>query len=627
MENTLDEFQLQYYNEPTPMDKAILLYAVAGSGKTHTTIAKAIKLIKHENINPSEILLTSFTNISARELQQRFNKNHQSKTKPHITTLHGLGRHILKQLNIKRYSITEWGSVLRIRDALTTRLPSFSQQYKSEQTAVAASIQKTYSKLRNNSKVFKHTLEQDLQALNLTHHILTDPQIKSIILEYENIKEEQQVMDYDDMIWIPNSEFMTNYGKTYNSVSNLNYFFIDEAQDLSQSQYDLILNCSQHKSLTLIGDLCQSIYGFRDATPQNFSVRYLQPYFSTVKELSLRNNYRSTPSIVKISNIAREIAQDNITAIPVNPDKPSTVKVVQARNNVTEGKYITDKINEHLLDTDAKDIAVICRSNRYIKTVLEPAFVSANLPYRIVGGNNGKKLLDKPLAQFYLDAISYIVNPKDNYSLTQLLSQIRGIGEANLPRILKELNSNNLITKRDNIEPIIYQLDTLRLDSEKNLHQVITGITTLAQNNCLQSTNVTEKNIDMISLSLSNYISLQKDNNPDITNLEILENILSEVNVFDDNESSNLVRLATVHSQKGAESKIVFCAGFNVQNPSGYMSDKEEANILYVQLSRAIDKLYIVDSREYISRTGVTSTNYKNPYLSKLFRVLSENTI
>lgn len=623
MHENLDKFQRQYYDEPLTKDKAVLLYAVAGSGKTHTTIAKAIKLIQQDNIDPKRILLTSFTNISARELMQRFSKNCETKDKPLISTLHGFGRYLLKHSNITRYSITEWGAILRMRDALLDRLPAFSNQYKRDQTSVAASIYQTYSKLRNGSIVFKHTLDYDLAKLQLKHDILTDAQIKSVITQYEKIKDEQSVMDYDDMLWLPNSEFRQGNSQMQELADQIDYFFIDEAQDLSQSQYDLILNCSQHKSLTLIGDLCQSIYGFRDATPENFSKQYLQSYFKDITELALQNNYRSTPAIVKVSNLVRTIAEDIIQATPVQSDTEGSVKVVQARNNVTEGRYVVDRINELLLEYEAKDIIVICRTNRHIKSVLEPAFVSANIKYQIVGGNNGKKLLDKPLAQFYLDCISYLVNDKDYYSLVSALSQIKGIGASHLPAIQRELNSGNLQTKQDQVGQIMDLLALVRLDIGKNVYKVISGITNLAQNFCLASTNVSEKNIDTISLSLSNYISLQKDNNPDITNLEILENVLSEVNVFESESDSNVIRLATVHSQKGAEAKVVFCAGFNTQNPSGYMSDKDEANILYVQLSRAIEKLFIVDSKEYVNRAGITSTNYKNPYLSKLFKILT----
>lgn len=62
--------------------------------------------------------------------------------------------------------------------------------------------------------------------------------------------------------------------------------------------------------------------------------------------------------------------------------------------------------------------------------------------------------------------------------------------------------------------------------------------------------------------------------------------------------------------------------GFNSLS-SNKIDDPEEANILYTQLSRAIKMLYVVDSREYITRKGeLADANYKNPYLRRLLSVI-----
>lgn len=97
--------------------KCVLLHAVAGSGKTHTTLAKAIKLI-NAGEQPERILLTSFTNNAAKELMIRYNKSIHTTTKPIISTLHGFGRMLLRKLGVKRVVIGEWKSILIARDAL-----------------------------------------------------------------------------------------------------------------------------------------------------------------------------------------------------------------------------------------------------------------------------------------------------------------------------------------------------------------------------------------------------------------------------------------------------------------------------------------------------------------------------
>lgn len=621
----LDEYQLKYYNTELKGDKCVLLHAVAGSGKTHTTLAKAVKLIK-DGTDPQRILLTSFTNNAAKELMIRYNRAIKTETKPIISTLHGYGRMLLRQLGIKRTVIGEWKSILVARDALQEILGNQAHIKLTEATSNTAEILAVYSKLRNNSLVWKQSLETDLKKVKLNHKWIGDAVIKETILKYESFKAENNLMDYDDMIWLVNSAHRENNEQLAQILANnLDYYFIDEAQDLSQSQYDLILAGAVGKSLTMVGDLCQSIYGFRDAVPQNFSEAYMQKYFKEVESLALQNNYRSEPDIVKVCNYVREIAEDRIPAIAVKPKSKSAVKIVQTANNILEGKYLTDKIKEfELQGYKPKDILVICRTNRYIKSVIEPAMIKANLKYRVLGAGNSRRMLEKPLSRFYVDIISYIVNPKDNYALVEILKQIKGIGQSKLHTILAELDRNDLQTRQDEVTSIITELSRIKVEAYRDIYSLTENVITLARERGLKSIELTEKNIDLISLSVANYITLQKEIGVEDTE-EILQAMLQEIGLFDINDETNTYKLATVHSQKGCEAPVVFAMGFNLQVPSLYMQDREEVNILYTQLSRAIDTLYIIDSREYITRKGDLTQNYKNPYLKRLLNKITEN--
>ena len=625
MHNSLDKFQLEYYNTELKPNKCVLLHAVAGSGKTHTTLAKAIKLI-NEGINPQKILLTSFTNNSAKELMIRYNRTIKTEIKPVISTLHGFGRMLLREISIKKSVISEWKSILVAREALQEILGNKGIIKLTEATANTAEILQVYSKLRNNSMIFRHTLEADLKKVKLNHKWIDDKTIKDTILRYEAHKNENNLMDYDDMIWLVNSAMKQGNAELKHILdTKLDYYFIDEAQDLSQSQYDLILAGAKGKSLTMVGDLCQSIYGFRDAVPQNFSESYMKQFFSEVKSLALQNNYRSEPDIVKICNYVREIADDKIPAIAVKHKSKSAVKIVQTANNILEGKYLTDKIKEfELQGYKPKDILVICRTNRYIKSVIEPAMVKANLKYRVLGAGNSRRMLEKPLSRFYVDIISYIVNPKDNYALIEILKQIKGIGQSKLDSILVELNKDALLTKQDEVSSIIAELSRIKIEACRDIYTLTDNVIQLARERGLKSIELTEKNIDLISLAVANYITLQREIGVIDTD-EILQSMLQEIGLFDINDEINTYKLATVHSQKGCEAPVVFAMGFNLQVPSQYMQDREEVNILYTQLSRAIDTLYIIDSRDYITRKGDTTQNYKNPYIRRLLNKITES--
>lgn len=614
----LDQFQLQLYNTELKPSKCVLLHAVAGSGKTHTTLAKAIRLI-NEGVTPERVLLTTFTNNATRELMTRYNRQMKTQTKPIISTLHGLGGLVLRQAGITRSVMNDWKSTLIARDVLKQILGDQAPQRLVELTTQASEVLRVYSKLRNNSAVYRHTLDTNLKGLRLNHRSLSDYVIKGTILGYEKAKESNNVMDYDDMLWLVNSKLQQQDKTMVTIVSQLiDYAFIDEAQDLSQSQYDLVIALAKGKSLVMVGDICQSIYGFRDAMPQNFSVKYMQQYFTEVETLALQNNYRSEPDIVKVCNYVRDIAKDPLQAIAVKQYSNPSVKIVQTANNIMEVKYLVDSLKKlELQGYKPKDITIICRTNRYIKSIIEPAMVNANLKYIVLGAGNSKRMLDKPLTRFFVDAISCIANPKDSYALIGLLRQIKGIGQSNLQAIQRELDTDSLHTRATEVSSILDELARIRQEALDDIYTLTDNIVSLAEQRGLKSIELTERSVDLISLSVSNYITLLRESG--VTQpQDIIQAILQDISLFDTNEDTQVYKLATVHSQKGCESPVVFAMGFNSLS-NNKLDEPEEANILYTQLSRAIKLLYVVDSREYITRKGeLADSNYKNPYLRQL---------
>lgn len=623
MSLTLDEFQRKLYDEPFYPAHAYLLKAVAGAGKSHTILSKTLRLIE-EGTPPPRILLTSFTNASANELRQRFTKALPNATElPLISTIHGFGREILKRTPYVTYSIaTEWNSILIMRDLIELHIPKYRELSKTQLTSIASAVHRVFSKLRNRGLIHYPTFRLDL-IQNITEspaEELTADQVVTLITAYHKEKIKLELMDYDDMVWLP-LQLLKKEPKLKEDVqASLDYYFIDEAQDLCQLQYDLVMECAQGKTLVMVGDLCQSIYGFRDATPQNFSADYLRGYGFAVKEFQLKNNYRSEPSIVKVSNLCRDIATDPIQAIPTKPSAPdSAVKIILANNNITEGNHIAEKIKELLLTYSPADLIVICRTNRYLKTTIEPAMIQANIPYQLIGGTSSKRFLDKPVSQFLLDTISYLINRNNHYALISLLEHIKGIGKSNLDTIHAELKSNRLSTKADIIRQIQNTLDNILSNATKqdDPYLVIDSLVELHRTHCLASSQADDKTLELIHASLCNFISLQRE--AGFTEImDILNQMLTEVSVFEGNDTRNRIRLATIHSQKGCESPVVFACGFNYQRENHNLKNPEEANILYVQLSRAIEKLFIVDSKVFITKGGDTISNYKNPYFAEL---------
>ena len=69
-------------------DKQILCLAAAGSGKTSVLVARIKRLIK-DGVNPKSILVLTFTNAAALEMQERFVRDNKESDLPMFYTFHG----------------------------------------------------------------------------------------------------------------------------------------------------------------------------------------------------------------------------------------------------------------------------------------------------------------------------------------------------------------------------------------------------------------------------------------------------------------------------------------------------------------------------------------------------------
>lgn len=664
----LDEFQQSFFDAELKPRTVYLLKAVAGAGKSHTILSKALYLISEGVvISPKEILLTSFTNNSARELLSRYRKRSRdlglrgSDSKkvevPEITTLHGLGRLVLNQSGefLNHSIMTEWNSVVLVRDVIeemgiAKHLGDGKEVGKTKLTGIASQILRVYSRLRNNCKItpikiknktlriedFKEYLSGNSES---SISMLIDiKHIPNVIYEYERLKEAQSLLDYEDMIWRAIDLLDIDFNLLEEFRNRFKYLFIDESQDLSQSQYELInrIATGENSSLVMVGDTCQSIYGFRDAKPENFSNWYLQSFFNEVVTFKLRNNYRSEPAIVNVSNLARVAVGDDIMAIPKKEREvgASSVKIVRVASNIAEGRYITDMIKKLINEEgyEPKDIIVLCRANRYLKTVIEPAFVNAEIPYTLVGSSS-KKLVDRDLMLYYTSALSVLVNPKNRVEWLNLLSTIKGVGSQKIQSLRESMIKNEWYSLREvrgfsslpqAIQDVVFFIESLEF--EETVYDMISELQKFSKERCLASILGDDRSQDLIFQAICNYVSLVRSDSPDKEDRELIQGILSEIRDFSEMDvSGKLIRLATVHSQKGCEAKAVLCCGFNsLRSPTPSV---EEGYILYVQLSRAINRMWIIDCQNYISKNGnVVDEFYKNPYLIKLMSLISNKS-
>ena len=125
-------------------------------------------------------------------------------------------------------------------------------------------------------------------------------QFPSIYKAYQEILHENQLLDFDDLIFETVRLFETHQAILRKYQERFSFISVDEYQDINYAQYRLIrLLAPEGHDICVIGDPDQAIYGFRGADVQYFH-RFCEDY-PGAKRILLKQNYRSTETILRAS--------------------------------------------------------------------------------------------------------------------------------------------------------------------------------------------------------------------------------------------------------------------------------------------------------------------------------------
>ncbi len=201
-------------------------------------------------------------------------------------------------------------------------------------------------------------------------------------------------------------------------------------------QYELVkLLASYHRNLFVVGDEDQSIYRWRGADYRNV-LRFEQDYPNCTKVL-LEQNYRSTQNVL---DAARGVIDqnDHRTAKNLFTHRGNGEKLIlhEATDDRAEADYVVETIRRGCLGNPAKggNYAVMYRTNAQSR-VLEEAFLTAGIPYRLVGAQRfyGRREVKDMIAYLRL-----VFNPDDEISLLRVINVPgRGIGDKTIALLLQ----------------------------------------------------------------------------------------------------------------------------------------------------------------------------------------------
>ena len=367
------------------------IIAGAGSGKTAVVTERVAKLLRNGE-DPESFLMVTFSKAGAEEMKRRIEMK-AGKELPGLTVStfnafeYGIVKDCWQDLGFQREPkvIDDVERFAIIADLLTAH-PIYEWSGRAFVnfttstgwgTRGALSIASSVFKACKNSKAEKGTVDiNDARSVTSFEEISPAALEKLVVLydEYEKVMKEKGLIDFDDqeILTFKMLEKDPAYLKEHYSFEHI---IVDEFQDSSEGQIRLIKELKKlptFKSLMVVGDDYQAIYGFRDTSPE-YIVNFEEYIEDDVEDIILDRNYRSTPQICEF---ATEIISPNRDQVEKNlvAARPDGVPVIVNGfyKDKDEVKYIVQGIAAHIANgTSPEDIAVLAYTKGELQKIAD----------------------------------------------------------------------------------------------------------------------------------------------------------------------------------------------------------------------------------------------------------------
>lgn len=600
-----------------------LVLAGAGSGKTKVLTTRIANMINN-GINSGSILAITFTNKAAKEMRDRIS-NVVSDNYAFVGTFHSFGLKIIREnfeiFGLTRnFTIVDSDDVNSIIKKILKDLDYNSKEY-------------SPNFIRNKISFIKNEMLSDSEI----EKYLNSPMEKVAILvyrEYVKILKRNNAVDFDDLLKLPVELFYQHEDILDYYQEKYKYILIDEYQDTNEVQYKLVKKMAEkYRNLFVVGDVNQSIYGFRWSNYKNI-LNFERDYPDAVT-ITLNQNYRSTNTILEAANsVIKNNIEKKDVSLYSNLGKGLKINYYRGNDDKDEINYVLKEIKALLNDGyQYEDFAILYRTNAQSRAI-EDGILKQNWPYKVVGSYYFYKRKEIKDLLSYLRLIS---NYKDDISLKRIINvPKRGIGNKSIEDIelvakAHDLCMYDVLSKPKELE-FKKLIEDLRNDAlNMNLTEIIDNVLDKSGlRKELENEHTLEADIRLENLLEFRSITENYQKEVGTVNLEdFLEDISLVSDPADHSEDANSITLMTMHSAKGLEFKIVFLVGMeeNIMPHSMSMNEaseiEEERRLCYVAITRAKERLFITNAKRRMLY-GTTNMNPPSRFIGEIDDTLIE---
>lgn len=599
--------------------------AGAGTGKTECMTERGARMFE-AGTDPHKMLFITFTEAGATEMKERLAKKASARglnigtDDIQAMTFNSFDFQIVKE-NYAELGFTAMPNVIdRVRNYVTiTRLLEEKEipgldylNYTMDHGALAC-----VSKVIEVIKAENLDPDDPASVNNLQHAIIDSGYISSLdtnqlrdILalckRYNEELKKDNLVQFVDQEPLAN-KFLDAHPDYLEERYGFEHIVVDEFQDSNDGQLDKIKRlcaCPSFKSLMVVGDDAQSIYSFRNTSPDNI-IHFFTKMGVSGTELFLTENRRSCEEVVELSNAVNDLNTEKVdkTMVSTRGNGGST-RVKGFFKKQDEYAWIADQIGE-LIDSGVQpeEIAFIAFTKNEISEM--SAALSKNRipwvmknPLRLMENSRVKAALSLAMAFYEPDATKCYFD--------YLVAQHDG-------DLIADMDDDAVTEAVEQLKDSFESMEDLPFDVQRVIfHQMLDDI----------------KGDDEI---YAHFLDLVYANEDLQSELEYIRDFKR----YGEKEEKRMeqkyegVTLVTAHSSKGLEWKYVFNSVSKYDSEYLHKNSRnskkrleETRRLLFVSMTRARDSLTVTG--QYIAY-GTKETGYEqNQFLREVYQILGE---
>lgn len=601
--------------------------AQAGSGKTRAVVHRVARMVG-AGVDEDRVLAVTFSKKAADEMNERLTK--LGVTGARVGTWHSLALQIIKQgrnPDGTKLDQASWEVDTTDRAKYVMKDVLGFKQMKWE-GADLGQVLSFVGKCKAN--LFTPDSEDAMKLAVQMFAGINASRACEAFAKYNDAIAQKGLLTFDDFLVFA-AEHLENEDARREWASRWDFVIQDEAQDANIAQCTIAERlAADHRNYMIVGDVAQSIYGFRGALPEllaNFADKW------NAKVVIMSKNYRSTRAVVSAANnIIRPATMRIETDMECMRDEQGEARSMVADSLDDEAACVVGSIETRVKADGASygDCTILFRTNAQSRA-LEERLLSAKIPYVIVGGVNfyERKEVKDLLAYLRLaagvgqaDDVKRSINTPFRFLGAAFVERVmneatkQGTARADWPAIVAKVASQGGIQGRQKVSAAMWATLIARAAHEIGRKDALVPVRpsrilddVVRETGYLDYLRRDQGEESIENSAVANVREMIRVAERFATAEELLEFIAANIKAAkkqrsDGQAGGERVLLMSIHRSKGLEWPHVYVVGLNEMILPHIKGDiEEERRLAYVAATRARDTLTL----SYVRKVAVAS--------------------